>query len=52
MYADFNFDQKNYSLFKDGEHVFKTIKKNLNTTIESINGKVHLLLFKNSLGLI
>ena len=39
MYATFSFDPKYYNFFKNGGHVSETIKKNLETPIESINGK-------------
>ena len=39
MFADLAVDETYYSFFKDGEHVLETIKKNVNTSIESINGK-------------
>ena len=39
MYATFGYNTNNYSLFKNGEHVYETINKNLETPIESINGK-------------
>jgi hypothetical protein len=39
MYATFSFNEAYYSFFKDGKHVAETIKNNLKTPIESINGK-------------
>ena len=39
MYGTFAVSKEAYVLFKDYEHVYKVIEKNLNTSIESINGK-------------
>ena len=39
MYGNFSFQPENYTFFKNYEHVVEVINNNLNTAIESINGK-------------
>ena len=51
MYVTFSFDTSYYHFFKDYKHVVETIRNNLNTTIEIINGKEPFTFIQEFLGL-